>query len=203
MVTPTASAPRSIGAPIRSVPARIPTPAVVRVRGLALLLAVLAAACDEAPTAVSSGDETSPSTAVVASGQTANIEALVLAGEAAWAAKDPAAYAALFADDAEFISPLGTYLHGREAIRAQHVLLYNGPFLGSTLDIQIGRVAFLTGTIAVVDLNYTLTDYQFLVPGLYETEPGIFRLLVRWVVEKRGGTWLVVAHQMTQVAPTP
>lgn len=168
-----------------------------------LCLPILVAACDETPAALPSDEEASVSTSAVATGQTRHIEALVLAGEAAWAAKDPAAYAALFAENAEFISPLGTYLHGREAIRAQHVLLYNGPFLGSTLDIQVGRVAFLTGTIAVVDLSHTLTDYRFLAPGLYETEPGIFRVLVRWVVEKRGKVWQVVAHQMTQVAPTP
>lgn len=175
-------------------------------RAFILLLAVLAAGCTETPTAspsVGASDAWEASIGIDPPGQRTHIEALVSAGEAAWASKDPAAYAALFANDAEFISPLGTYLHGREAIRAQHVLLFGGPFFGSTLNIDIERIAFLTGTIAVVDLRYSLTGYRFLVPGLVETEPGLFRVLVRWVVVKSGDGWRVVAHQMTQIQPVP
>lgn len=175
-------------------------------RALIPLLGVLVAACTDTPTALPSADAADVSEASIGTtppGQDAHIEALVSAGEAAWASKDPAAYAALFANDAEFISPLGTYLHGREAIRAQHVLLFGGPFFGSTLDIDIERIAFLTGTIAVVDLRYSLTGYRFLVPGLVETEPGVFRVLVRWVVVKSDDGWRVLAHQMTQVQPVP
>ncbi len=175
-------------------------------RAFIILLAVLLAACTENPTAlppVDGGDAFETGLTPDPPGQERLIEALVAAGEAAWAAKDPAAYAALFAEDAEFISPLGTFLHGREAIRAQHVLLFGGPFAGSTQDIGVLRTQFLTGTIAVVDLRFSLTGYQFLPPGLVATEPGVLRLLVRWVVVKRGGDWLVVAHQMTQVQPAP
>lgn len=169
------------------------------------LFTALLAACTETPTALEKGDGVDPSAAAAALdpvGQTVRIEALVEAAEDAWAAKDPAAYAALFAEDAQFISPFGTYLSGRDAIRAQHVLLFGGPFAGSTLSIDIGNVVFVTGTIAVVDLRYALTDYRFLPPGLIAHGDGVFRVVVRWVVVKREGDWVVVAHQMTQVLPT-
>src|SRR4051812_38450547 len=51
---------------------------------------------------------------------------------AAWAAKDAAAYAAPFADDANIISPVGTVLAGRPAIEARHVILLGGPLSHST-----------------------------------------------------------------------
>lgn len=136
---------------------------------------------------------------VVAVGNDNEILALVNAGETAWAAKDPAAYAAIFADDVEFISLLGTYLYGRNAVRAQHVLLFGGPFAGSTLDIVPESIRFLTGTVAVVDVRNDVTDYRFLPPGLVATEPGVLRVLVRWVVVKRSGRWEIVFNHMTQV----
>jgi uncharacterized protein (TIGR02246 family) len=172
-----------------------------------LSLAVLAAACSETPSAPSGGsalgspEPADADMAVVAVGNEGEILALVDAGETAWAAKDPAAYAAIFADDVEFISPLGTYLHGRSAVRAQHVLLFGGPFAGSTLDIVPESIRFLTGTVAVVDVRNDLTGYQFLPPGLVAAEPGVLRVLVRWVVVKRAGRWEIAFNHMTQVLP--
>jgi len=173
-----------------------------------LTLAVFAAACSDSPSAPSAGGAAAGSLepadadmAVVAVGNEDEILALVEAGEAAWAAKDPAAYAAIFADDVEFISPLGTYLYGRNAVRAQHVLLFGGPFAGSTLDIVPESIRFLTGTVVVVDVRNDLTGYQFLPPGLVATEPGVLRVLVRWVVVKRAGRWEIAFNHMTQVQP--
>jgi uncharacterized protein (TIGR02246 family) len=170
------------------------------------LLAVLLVSCTETPTILTPDGDSVVSEARLASnppGQERQVEALVTAAEAAWAAKDAAAYAALFAEDAEFISPFGTYLSGREAIRAQHVLLFRGPFAGSNLDITVRRITFLTGTVAIMDLEYRLTDYRFLVPGLIPTEPGVFRTTVRWVVQKQRGEWVIVGLQITPVLPAP
>jgi uncharacterized protein (TIGR02246 family) len=101
-----------------------------------------------------------------------------------------------------FISPTAGILRGREAIRAQHAFLFSSPFAGSTQTITVTRVQFLTGTIAIVDQNVALTGYAFLPGVLRETEPGVVRTIVRWVIEKRGGTWEIVAQQMTLVPPT-
>jgi uncharacterized protein (TIGR02246 family) len=121
---------------------------------------------------------------------------IVGAVTAAWAAKDAAAYAAPYAEDVRGIGPLGALLTGRDAFRAQHVFLFNGPFMGSTQTIDVREIQFLTGTIAIVYEDVSLTGYAFLPPGL-PSSGGVVRTRVTWVVEKRGGSWEIVFQQMT------
>jgi uncharacterized protein (TIGR02246 family) len=130
----------------------------------ALLLALLGAACSDSPTptALASPEMSAAHQAALATnppGQVGHIEALVSAVEAAWAAKDATAFAAAYAEDVDFIGPLANVISGREALRTQHAFLFGptGPFRQSTLEVQVRRIEFLTGTIAIVDLNFRLT----------------------------------------------
>jgi uncharacterized protein (TIGR02246 family) len=171
---------------------------------LTVMLAALGAACSDGTVATT--DPLPPTHASAAIGATPNqtdaVAELVAAATAAWAAKDAAAYAAIYSEDVVFINPVGAFLSGRDAVRQQHTFLFSGPFAGSTLGITVRRVQFLTGTIAIVDQNDALTGYAFLPPsGLRATEPGVVRTIVRWVIEKRGGTWEIIAQQMTLVPP--
>lgn len=159
-----------------------------------LTLSTLVTACDEGP-----GETDSPAIAE----DTQGIEALVSAWGAAWAAKDAAAFAANYTEDAEFIAPTGDMFAGREAIREQHAMLFNGPFAGSTATGQVRRTVFLTDTIALVGLNGELTGYAALPPGgLREARPGVLRNHINLVAVKRGGSWEILAQQMTAVAPS-
>ena len=121
---------------------------------------------------------------------------IVTAVTAAWAAKDAAAYAAPYAVNVQAVSPRGDLLSGRDVFRAQHVFLYGGPFAGSTQTIEVRDIQFLTGTIAIVYQDVSLTGYAFLPPGL-PSSGGVVRTRVTWVVEKRGGNWEIVFQQMT------
>jgi uncharacterized protein (TIGR02246 family) len=173
-----------------------------------LVLALLVGACADSPTALLSADGTSPSEARTGTnppGQVRHIEALVSAVQTAWAAKDATAYAASYAEGVEFIGPVANFISGREALRVQHAFLFGptGPFRQSTLEVQVRRIEFLTGTIAVVDLNFRLTGFLWLPPGLRETEPGVQRSAVRWVVVNHRGDWQILAQQMTPVPPLP
>jgi uncharacterized protein (TIGR02246 family) len=171
-----------------------------------LLLTVLVAACNEAPTTLLSTGAANVSEARMGSnppGQMAQIEALENAWEAAWEAKDAAAFAANYAEDAEMINPIGGILSGREAIRAQHALLFAGPFATSTLTVDPRRIEFLTGTIAIVYLDMTFTGFSGLPGGLRATEPGVLRGRITWVVMKQGGKWQIVSQQMTPFPPLP
>lgn len=167
------------------------------------LAALLLLACGEGPASVTAARiPANPQPTIgVSDNQIDGIGALVAANSAAWAAKDAAAFAATYAVDAEFINPVGGTLSGRAAIQAQHVFLFAGPFAPSTSVNAIRRVVFLTGTIAIVDIDVTLTGFAGLPPGLRATEPGVVRSRARWVVEKRGGDWLIVAGQMTPFPP--
>lgn len=172
----------------------------------AVLLALLAIGCSDtsSPTMIGSAEAASPQWAALATnppGQVDHIHALVDDAVAAWAAKDATAYAAIYTEDVHFIGPIGNLVVGREALRVQHVFLFNTIFSQSTQTLELRRIQFLTGTIAIVELNSALTGYLGLPPGLRATEPGVVRNLVRWVVVKQRGEWLILGQQMTPVPP--
>jgi uncharacterized protein (TIGR02246 family) len=121
---------------------------------------------------------------------------IVQAVTAAWTANDAAAYTAPYAADVQVINPLGALSTGRDALRAQHAFLFGGPFAGSTQTIDVRDIQFLTGTVAIVLQEVSLTGYAFLPPGL-PSSGGVVRTRVTWVVEKRGGSWEIVFQQMT------
>jgi uncharacterized protein (TIGR02246 family) len=158
-------------------------------------------ACETDPVDVGSSTQLEASQAVVAGGSP-EIQRLVAAQIAAWAAKDADAYAATYAADARFVTPVGGVLEGRDAIRAQHAFLFAGPFGPSTETLAIADIRFLTGTIAIVSLNGTLTGYVALPSGLRPTEPGVVRTIKTWVVVKLAGSWQIVTQHTTPVAPT-
>jgi uncharacterized protein (TIGR02246 family) len=163
----------------------------------AVLLVVSTACNDESGATGPLGErETQVTQANLGAIPTAPILDIVSALTAAWAAKDAAAYAAPYADDLQFINPLGAVILGRDAFRALHVSLFNGPFDGSTLTLVVRDIQFLTGTIAIVYLDTSLTGYAFLPPGL-PSSGGVQRNRATWVVEKRGGEWQIVFQQYT------
>jgi len=71
---------------------------------------------------------------------------------ATWNAGDAAAFAALFAPDADLVTIIGKYAHGRAEIAAVHEPIFAGPYRGSvvTWDVQSARTiaAGLVHTIA-------------------------------------------------------
>jgi uncharacterized protein (TIGR02246 family) len=161
-----------------------------------LLIASTACNDDSDATGPLGGRHTQATQATLGAIPTAPILDIVSALTTAWAAKDAAAYAAPYADDLHFINPLGAVILGRDAFRALHVALFNGPFAGSTLTLVVRDIQFLTGTIAIVYLDTSLTGYAFLPPGL-PSSGGVQRNRGTWVVEKRGGEWQIVFQQYT------
>jgi len=176
------------------------TSRAARVAAMPLVAAVLvSSACSDQPTATTPigvrpvGASAQP---VSTSISTDPITDIVTAVTAAWTAKDASAYTAPYAEDVQVINPLGVSLTGREAFRAQHAFLFAGPFAGSTQSIAVRDIQFLTGTIAIVYQDVSLTGYASLPPGL-PSSGGVVRTRVTWVVEKRGGSWEIVFQQMT------
>ena len=162
------------------------------------LVAVLSSACGDQPNATApiGGRPVEVSAQPLSSISTDPIMDIVAAVTAAWAAQDAAAYAAPYAADAQMVSPRGDLVAGRDAFRAQHAFLFGGPFAGSTQTITVRDIQFLTGTIAIVYQDVSLTGYAFLPPGL-PSSGGVVQTRVTWVVEKRGGSWEIVFQQMT------
>lgn len=170
-----------------------------------LALAIVLVACSDGPSSVPATPPSSGAAQASVGGTSASegIDDLVAALNAAWAAKDPAAYAAQFSDDIELINPVGVVISGKAAFQAIHVFLFTGPFAPSTGSFSIRRAAFLTGTIAILDIDLVVTGYAFVPGGLQPTEPGVLRSRMRGVAMNRGGDWQIVAMQLTQIPPAP
>jgi uncharacterized protein (TIGR02246 family) len=187
-----------------------PSPLRHRWPVLALLTAVAAAGCDDSPTAVPQRhdslavpDAVEARMATVPPAMERGIHDLIQAWEAAWASMDGQTYAAIYAEDANFINPLGGVLAGRQAIADVHAFLLGGLFAGSVQTAQVRRIVPLTGTLAIVDADVFLTGFVALPPGLTETSPGEVATRGRLVAAKNGQRWEILAQQMTRIAPPP
>jgi uncharacterized protein (TIGR02246 family) len=181
------------------------SPRIARTAFATVAGAVFAAACADAPDATAPSSRTEPAFAV-AEGHVSAIQDLIAAQEAAWAAKDAVAYAATYTEDTEVIAPIALILAGRAAVQGQHAFLFNpatGVFRASTQSLSLRSLTFLTGTIALVKLDVTLTGFHALPPGLRESDPGVVRTRVTWVAVKRGPQWQILFQQMTPFPPTP
>ncbi|WP_049560977.1 SgcJ/EcaC family oxidoreductase [Nonomuraea sp. SBT364] len=58
----------------------------------------------------------------------------------AWNAGDATAYAAVFTEDADYVTFNGAHLRGREAVESSHRWLFEGPLKGSTMAAPGGDV---------------------------------------------------------------
>ncbi len=130
------------------------------------------------------------------------LDAAIAAVDNSWNTMDPAAYAANYAVDARFTSPIGTVLLGRAGVLTGHQALFGGPFRGSRRTSVVDDILWLASTRAVVERTNDLTGYQFLPPGLQPTIPGTVRTRQRFVFERRSGVWTIVRSQLTGLPPT-
>jgi uncharacterized protein (TIGR02246 family) len=131
----------------------------------------------------------------------AGVTAVVTAWDAAWNAGDATALAGLFVQDAEFINGRGQIAQGPAAIRAQHAGSFATNFKGSHSAGSIRRIAFLSATSALVDVDNELTGFVSMPPGVTPTEPGVNRGRHKRLVVKTGGRWQIQLMQITLIAP--
>lgn len=173
-------------------------------RVITLVVLGLVAGCNDSPepTAVGTQPTLAEANVEVAATVAADIAALVEARDAAWNDEDARAFANQFTLHAEQVNPLGQVLAGREAIRARHEFLFDGPFAGTTSTTEIRRSVFLDDDARMVDLDAALTGFRGLPPGLQETEPGVLRTRIKWILVRRTGGWKILAEQVTAVAPS-
>lgn len=166
------------------------------------LLAVAAGACsNDDPFSPETAAAGPMSAAVAPASADAELRAVATALEASWAAKDAAAFGALYDEDVSFIQPTGAAVSGRATVQAQHAFLFAGPGAGSSMDVEVLRIVYLTGTVAMVDVTFSYTGFTALGPGIRATSPGLLQSQVRWILVKRAGEWLIVGQQMTPVPP--
>jgi uncharacterized protein (TIGR02246 family) len=119
-------------------------------------------------------------------------EALVRRLEAAWNSADATAFAACFAEDADFVNVNGLHAQGREAIARGHDEIFNGIYAGSDVSYAVEQVRALRGDVALLHAHAAHNVPAGPLAGSHEA---------RWsaVLVRDGAGWEIAAFQNTLV----
>jgi uncharacterized protein (TIGR02246 family) len=132
----------------------------------------------------------------------AAIREIVAAQAASWNRQDATAWSACFDDDAEFITIAGRLVRGKRDIETSHGAIFASVYRASHVTVTIRRTAFLGPDVALVDTDHALRGYDALPPGISPSDDdGTLRTRMRYVLQRRGRAWLIVAAQNTAIAP--
>jgi uncharacterized protein (TIGR02246 family) len=124
------------------------------------------------------------------------IEAIAASFQDTWNRHDMDGLASLVAEDVDFVTVVGArgWEKGRKEFKEGHDMVHKSMFKDSVLTVKETHVKFIRSDIAIAHVLWeTKGD---VVPDRKPGEPreGIFT----WVVEKRGGKWLIIASQNTE-----
>lgn len=114
---------------------------------------------------------------------------------AAWMARDAAALAALFAEDADFVNVAGLWWEDRAAIRAAHHRALTSYFAGTRLVTGRTKLRHLGPGLALVHQRFLLTGQRLPDGG----EGGRRTTILLFVLRDTGAGWQAVAAQNTDV----
>lgn len=171
---------------------------------LALLAITAVAACDDetlGPVSQSETEDLAVEAMVNGSPRDRQaIQDIVSTFDDAWTAGDPVRYSAQYAHVSDWVGPNGAVLEPA-AITDLYTALFTFVFPNTTRRSTIRNLTFLTGTIAVLDIDARVTGFESLPPGVVPWQPGTLRALEKNILIKRGGEWRIVHHQQTLVAP--
>ena len=150
----------------------------------ALLITLCLTAAAYAQTA-SGGTTTS-----TAASDEAAVRAIVQSVQDAWNAHDGKAFAAPFADDADYVIINGMKIKGREAIERGHAAIFTTVYKDSHNVAAVRSVRFLRPDVAVVHVEWNM-----------EVRPGgeKGRAMSTMVMTREGDGWSIAAFQNTSV----
>ena len=114
----------------------------------------------------------------------------------AWNKHDAPAFANLFTEDGDVVNVVGWWWKGRGEIARKLTVAFVFVFKDSTLTITETDMRFLTPTIAIAHVSWTMVGAKT-PPGMPEPRQGI----EVQVLEKRAGKWLIASFQNTLSIP--
>jgi uncharacterized protein (TIGR02246 family) len=114
----------------------------------------------------------------------------------AWNRHDAVAYAALFTEDGDCVNVVGWWWKGRAQIESKLTAAFGFVFRESQLTITETSVRFLSPTIAIAHVSWTMTGAKT-PPGIPEPKQGI----EIQVLQKKSGHWLIETFQNTNAVP--
>ena len=116
----------------------------------------------------------------------------------AWNRHDPHAFAALFAENAEFTNVFGMVQNGRAGIEAGHAPIFKTMFKDSHLSVTETRVRLIRPDVASVDVKWQMTGARDPHGNPWPERAG----LMNWIATRHGDRWLVdVSHNMDLPSP--
>jgi uncharacterized protein (TIGR02246 family) len=131
-----------------------------------------------------------------ASEDEASIRRLQIEQADAWNRHDAAGYVRLFAPEGDIVNVMGWWWQGHEQMQAKLSAVFSTSFRTSELTITSTDVRFLTPTIAVAHVHWTMAGFH-MPPGLPEPREGI----EIQVLQKKAGHWLIQSFQNTIGVP--
>lgn len=124
----------------------------------------------------------------------AAIEEIVKSIQQAWNAGDGKAFAAPFAEDADYVVVNGMHVKGRAAIDMGHQQIFDTFYKGSNIMLTLENVRFVRPDVAIVHVQGRL---MFQVGG--NTQESDARSTS--VVTKNNEGWSIAAFQNTPILP--
>lgn len=115
---------------------------------------------------------------------------------AAWNARDAQAFAALFAEDADFVNVVGLWWRNRADIEKAHAYGFAEIFKKAAMKVTRTRIRLLSDTAAVIVMRWRMTDQN--LPGS-DAETGVRRGLFTLVTQKSDAGWQIVSAQNTDI----
>jgi uncharacterized protein (TIGR02246 family) len=112
--------------------------------------------------------------------------------ENAWNTGDSPAFAAAFADDADFVNVLGMHVRGREAISFGHAEIFRTIYAGSTVQYRVDTARLLRPDVGLVHVHATLTVPAGPMAGTHQARYSM-------VLTREGGEWRIASFHNTFV----
>jgi uncharacterized protein (TIGR02246 family) len=122
------------------------------------------------------------------------IDALVQSLQAAWNAGDATAFAAPFAEDADFVNIRAEHACGRAAIAAGHEAIFRTIYAGSTTSQTIEAARLLHPELALAHVKSELNAPTGPMAGLHIARYSM-------VLARAAGGWQIVAFHNTMQPP--
>jgi len=126
-------------------------------------------------------------------------EGVVHALAGAFNAKDPSAYAALFTDDAEFVTIFGGRMRGREAIEAGHSAVFATGLAGTRLELGEIDSKPLAADVILCHATWTRERLPDAPDGTIPRGTGVFTMVLHY----DGSRWALAAVTNVQDAAPP
>ena len=115
----------------------------------------------------------------------------------AWNQHDVHAFAAAFAEDADFTNVRGVGAHGRAAVEEFHAPVFATVFKSSHQTAKNIQIRFLAPDLASVDVRWEMTG----AVGPDGVPIPVRQGLLNWIVTRREGRWLILIMHNQDLPP--